>query len=241
MVDTSNPAMSLSWTFSLAKTVQLLLACFTERRVTSTIIPLLENRSPLLYYAMDSWFVRMTAVKERLLEFNDGVEWAPDWVGEGRFGEWLRNVKDWAISRERYWGTPLPVWRDEDGNMKCVGSIAELQAEVAKANAAGFENPECPDDVDLHRPVVDAFTLVSDDGKPMHREPFVMDCWFDSGCAPFAQWHHPFDENKTFDLPSQSITSVKVLTKLEDGSTRFSLYPQLCSIHLHTSDAYRLD
>ncbi|MDP6866853.1 MAG: class I tRNA ligase family protein, partial [Candidatus Poseidoniaceae archaeon] len=154
---------------------------------------------PLLYYAMDSWFVRMTAVKERLLEFNDGVEWAPDWVGEGRFGEWLRNVKDWAISRERYWGTPLPVWRDEDGAMKCIGSIAELQEEVAKANAAGFDNPECPDDVDLHRPVVDAFTLVSDNGKPMHREPFVMDCWFDSGCAPFAQWHHPFDENKTFD------------------------------------------
>ncbi len=154
---------------------------------------------PLLYYAMDSWFVRMTAVKERLLEFNNGVEWAPDWVGEGRFGEWLRNVKDWAISRERYWGTPLPVWRDEDGNMKCIGSIPELQEEVAKANAAGFDNPDCPDDVDLHRPVVDAFTLVSDDGKPMHREPFVMDCWFDSGCAPFAQWHHPFDENKTFD------------------------------------------
>jgi isoleucyl-tRNA synthetase len=154
---------------------------------------------PLLYYAMDSWFVRMTAVKERLLEFNDGVEWAPDWVGEGRFGEWLRNVKDWAISRERYWGTPLPVWRDEDGNMKCVGSISELQDEVAKATASGIDNPDCPDDVDLHRPVVDAFTLVSDTGKPMTREPFVMDCWFDSGCAPFAQWHHPFDENKTFD------------------------------------------
>ena len=141
----------------------------------------------------------MTAVKERLLEFNDGVEWAPDWVGEGRFGEWLRNVKDWAISRERYWGTPLPVWRDEDGNMKCVGSIAELQEEVAKAQAAGIENPDCPPDVDLHRPVVDAFTLVSENGKPMKREPFVMDCWFDSGCAPFAQWHHPFSEENTFD------------------------------------------
>jgi len=153
---------------------------------------------PLLYYAMDSWFVKMTAVKERLLEFNDQVEWAPDWVGEGRFGEWLRNVKDWAISRERYWGTPLPVWRSEDGQMKCIGSIAELQAEVAKANSAGFDNPECPDDVDLHRPVVDGFTLVSDDGKPMHREPFVMDCWFDSGCASFAQWHHPFDDPEKF-------------------------------------------
>ena len=154
---------------------------------------------PLLYYAMDSWFVKMTAVKEKLLEFNDGVEWAPDWVGEGRFGEWLRNVKDWAISRERYWGTPLPVWRSEDGQMKCIGSIEELQTEVAKANAAGYDNPECPDDVDLHRPIVDGFTLLSDDGKPMKREPFVMDCWFDSGCAPFAQWHHPFDGGETFN------------------------------------------
>jgi len=154
---------------------------------------------PLLYYAMDSWFVKMTAVKERLLEFNDGVEWAPDWVGEGRFGEWLRNVKDWAISRERYWGTPLPVWRSEDGEMKCIGSIAELQEEVAKAVSAGISNPECPDDVDLHRPIVDGFTLLSSSGQPMIREPFVMDCWFDSGCAPFAQWHHPFDGGEKFD------------------------------------------
>ena len=157
---------------------------------------------PLLYYAMDSWFVRMTAVKERLLEFNDQVEWAPDWVGEGRFGEWLRNVKDWAISRERYWGTPLPVWRSANGQMKCVGSIAELQAEVAKAVAAGIENPPCPDDVDLHRPIVDGFTLLSDEGEPMHREPFVMDCWFDSGCASFAQWHHPFDGGERFNASS---------------------------------------
>ena len=154
---------------------------------------------PLLYYAMDSWFVRMTAVKENLLRFNEKVEWAPDWVGEGRFGEWLRNVKDWAISRERYWGTPLPVWRSESGEMKCVGSIQELQDEVAKAVAAGIENPDCPSNVDLHRPVVDGFTLLSDTGEPMEREPFVMDCWFDSGCAPFAQWHHPFDNESTFN------------------------------------------
>ena len=141
----------------------------------------------------------MTAVKDNLLKFNDQVEWAPDWVGEGRFGEWLRNVKDWAISRERYWGTPLPVWRSASGEMKCVGSIKELQDEVAKAVAAGIDNPICPDDVDLHRPVVDGFTLISESGQPMQREPFVMDCWFDSGCASFAQWHYPFENEDIFN------------------------------------------
>ncbi|GIS44658.1 MAG: hypothetical protein Ct9H90mP16_17280 [Candidatus Poseidoniales archaeon] len=182
---------------------------------------LLENRSPLAYYAMDSWFVRMTAVKERLLEFNDQVEWAPDWVGEGRFGEWLRNVKDWAISRERYGGYSSARLAFCLGEMKCVGPIAELQEEVAKANAAGQQNPECPDDVDLHRPIVDDFTLVSDSGEVMHREPFVMDCWFDSGCASFAQWHHPFDDPENFENNFPLTTFVKVWTKLVAGSTRF--------------------
>ena len=141
---------------------------------------------PLLYYAMDSWFVKMTAVKEKLLEFNDSVEWAPDWVGEGRFGEWIRNVKDWAISRERFWGTPLPVWICVDCNHQhCISSKEELQTMMTT-------DSEIPKE--LHRPYVDNVKLNCPQcGENMVREAFVMDCWFDSGCAPFAQWHHPFD------------------------------------------------
>ena len=147
---------------------------------------------PLLYYAMDSWFVRMTAVKEMLLEFNSQVEWAPDWVGEGRFGEWLRNVKDWAISRERYWGTPLPVWICEEcGHQHCVGSTEEM-SRMAKEGSPVAE--------DLHRPYVDETVLACTEcNGDMKREPFVMDCWFDSGCASFAQWHHPFGEEGKFE------------------------------------------
>ncbi|MDP7329563.1 MAG: isoleucine--tRNA ligase, partial [Candidatus Thalassarchaeaceae archaeon] len=142
---------------------------------------------PLLYYAMDSWFVRMTAVKERLLEFNDQVEWAPANIGTGRFGEWLRNIKDWAISRERFWGTPLPVWICPDcDHQHCAGSRDELR-ELAVDASKVTEDP--------HRPFVDEVLLhCQADGcsGEMVRETYVMDCWFDSGCAFFAQWHHPF-------------------------------------------------
>ena len=146
---------------------------------------------PLLYYAMDSWFVRMTAVREQLLAHNAQVEWAPAWVGEKRFGEWLENVKDWAISRERFWGTPLPVWCCECGHQHCIGSRAELHELAIDPDTV----PE-----DLHRPYVDAVKLrCSECDGEMAREPFVMDCWFDSGCASFAQWHYPFEEDGKFE------------------------------------------
>ena len=147
---------------------------------------------PLLYYAMDSWFVQMTAVKDRLLEFNEQIEWAPENIGTGRFGEWLRNVKDWAISRERFWGTPLPVWICVDcGHQHCIGSKDELQ----KMMTADSQMPK-----ELHRPYVDEVKLNCPEcGENMQREQFVMDCWFDSGCASFAQWHHPFDGGEAFE------------------------------------------
>ncbi|MBQ0016007.1 MAG: isoleucine--tRNA ligase, partial [Bacteroidales bacterium] len=158
---------------------------------------------PVLYYPLDSWFIRTTAVKNRLIELNKTINWKPEATGSGRFGNWLENIVDWNLSRSRYWGTPLPIWRTEDGKEEvCIGSIAELKSEIEKSVAAGLmsENPYnvAPDAenslmkpaYDLHRPYIDAVVLVSPSGKPMYREPDLIDVWFDSGAMPYAQIHY---------------------------------------------------
>jgi len=164
---------------------------------------------PILYYPLDSWFIKVTEFKERMFELNQTINWKPKSTGEGRFGNWLANANDWNLSRSRYWGIPLPIWRTEEGKEeKLIGSIAELKEEIAKAVKArvmnkdifeGFEpgnmSEENYDLVDLHKNVVDEITLVSDSGKPMKREADLIDVWFDSGSMPYAQWHYPF-ENK---------------------------------------------
>ncbi|WP_448529427.1 isoleucine--tRNA ligase [Raineya sp.] len=147
---------------------------------------------PVLYYPLDSWFIRTTALKDRMVELNKTINWKPESTGTGRFGSWLENLVDWNLSRSRYWGTPLPIWRTEDGSEeKCIGSLAELKSEIEKANQVlGLEQPtELPD---LHRPYVDRIVLVSEKGEKMYREPDLIDVWFDSGAMPYAQWHYPF-------------------------------------------------
>ncbi|WP_298139913.1 isoleucine--tRNA ligase [Flavobacterium sp.] len=173
---------------------------------------------PILYYPLDSWFIKVTEIKDRMFDLNETINWKPKATGEGRFGNWLKNANDWNLSRSRYWGIPLPIWRTEDGTEEIlIGSVEELYAEIEKSIAAGFqkENPfkgfevgnmseENYDLVDLHKNVVDDIVLVSPSGKLMKRESDLIDVWFDSGAMPYAQWHYPFenkdliDENKAF-------------------------------------------
>ena len=156
---------------------------------------------PILYYPMESWFIKTTAYKDRMVELNKTINWKPEATGTGRFGNWLENLVDWNLSRSRFWGTPLPIWRTADGTSeKCIGSIAELNAEIQKSVAKGFmkQSPYEGKELDLHRPYVDDVILVSDNGEKMFREADLIDVWFDSGAMPYAQWHFPFENEEIF-------------------------------------------
>ncbi|MFT6867696.1 MAG: isoleucyl-tRNA synthetase [Cyclobacteriaceae bacterium] len=155
---------------------------------------------PVLYYPLDSWFIKTTALKDRLVALNKTINWKPASTGSGRFGNWLENLVDWNLSRSRFWGTPLPIWVTKDRKEEiCIGSIAELKEEVIKSISAGYMNEEIGEDFDLHRPYVDDVVLVSKSGHPMYRELDLIDVWFDSGAMPYAQWHYPFENNEVFD------------------------------------------
>lgn len=176
---------------------------------------------PVLYYPLDSWFIRTTAVRERMIELNNTINWKPASTGSGRFGNWLENLQDWNLSRSRYWGTPLPIWRTADGKEEvCIGSMQELIERIEKAIADGVmtENPYknfrvgdlsaanyAPENIDLHRPYIDKVVLSSSKGEPMYREPDLIDVWFDSGAMPYAQYHYPFEHQSDLPFPADFI------------------------------------
>jgi isoleucyl-tRNA synthetase len=156
---------------------------------------------PVLYYPLDSWFIKTTALKDKMVALNKTINWKPESTGTGRFGNWLENLVDWNLSRSRYWGTPLPIWRTKDGKEEiCIGSIEQLRAEIEKADKAGFKPQASGLKLDdLHRPYVDEIILVSSKGEPMYREADLIDVWFDSGAMPYAQWHYPFENKEIFE------------------------------------------
>jgi len=184
---------------------------FKSEKYTHSYPHCWRTDKPIIYYPMDSWFVRTTEHKARMVELNKTINWKPAATGEGRFGNWLENLVDWNLSRSRFWGTPLPIWRTEDGSEEiCMGSIDELAAKVDEAVAAGLmtDNPYYEikngervrrENFDLHRPYIDRIVLVSSKGEPMQRESDLIDVWFDSGSMPYAQWHYPFENKEKFE------------------------------------------
>ena len=200
-----------SWDVSLAILLKEENKAFKVEKYVHSYPHCWRTDKPVLYYPLDSWFVRVTDFKERMFELNETINWKPKATGEGRFGNWLKNANDWNLSRSRYWGIPLPIWRTDDKQEEiCIGSVEELKAEIQKAIAAGVmtvdpykdfavgNNSESNyDKVDLHKNIVDNIVIVSPSGKPMHRETDLIDVWFDSGSMPYAQWHYPF-ENKDY-------------------------------------------
>ena len=200
-----------SWDVSLAILLKEENKAFKVEKYVHSYPHCWRTDKPVLYYPLDSWFIKVTDFKYRMFELNETINWKPKATGEGRFGNWLKNANDWNLSRSRYWGIPLPIWRTADKQEEiCIGSVEELKAEIQKAVVAGVmtadpykdfvvgDNSESNyDKVDLHKNIVDNIVLVSPSGKPMHRETDLIDVWFDSGSMPYAQWHYPF-ENKDF-------------------------------------------
>ena len=168
---------------------------------------------PIIYYPLDAWFIKTTAAKDRMVELNKTINWKPASTGTGRFGNWLENMVDWNLSRSRYWGTPLPIWRTEDGTEeKCIGSVEALRSELKKSLDAGCWHDADPEakiaqlTSDLHKPFVDDIILVSDSGQSMSRVPDLIDVWFDSGAMPYAQWHFPFENKEVFEKTGRRLS-----------------------------------